>query len=274
MTFRLRSSLLAQVPDCPRRAAAIGFPDLFKLWGYPLNRSGASIGRLVGKAVHVGSERWWKRWASAGAPPAKAVAIDAALDQLRDETAYEHDSATGLIYDPDTADDRAAETQTKFLMSIFHDFERTFRGEPVVVEGNIVRGLSDTPHQISATADLFMSGGTLYDRKTGRRRPLFGIQGGQSSRLLRAEGHDVKEILVGWGKRSRNVVPVQSWTVPQGIAEREADAMARHFLRDLETFRASGSTLDLPANPSTFLCSRLYCPAHGTTACNAWRMKG
>lgn len=279
----VRASSLPSYAMCPRRSAAnLMWRELVDEYG--LRSTLRHIGAIVGTAVHAGSASVMREFQCTGelmSPGALSAAQDEAVESIRTDTA-------GDWQDDDVTPDRnTAEFQAARMIETYRDHT-----DPVAVPALIERGLKMrigeglivTGHLDRVDA-LAVVNGQPRDLKTGRRRPQAFAQYGGYSLLLRANSQTVRELqhvkLTGAfvedylprARKSKDQPPPVSHAYPQGLIEREALSTARRMERDFQEFRRTGDPESFMCNPASFFCSERFCPAYGSTWCNAWRLK-
>lgn len=264
----IHPSSLTEYADCPRRAAAKMLRRDINHAGYTLREPNRVIGASVGTAVHTGAQYTLDCKIDTGTLAPLKDTQERAMDMLQTGI------ADGIVWDDTSPNRNTAEKQTlrmvgEYMKSIAPAIE------PMRVEYKMSYPISEG-YQIVGTIDLLADfPSALRDLKTGAKMKMHLPQIGGYHYMLRKHGHPVQKLAVDYLPRvsiNKSQPPAQYHEYDAQLAEQSAAAVIRRFMSDHKEFekrRVAGQPLEFAflANPSSMLCSKKYCPAHGTQFC-------
>jgi hypothetical protein len=128
-------------------------------------------------------------------------------------------------------------------------------------------------YELVGTLDSFDNANFVHDAKTGTRDKNHIYQIGGYILGLENEGERVQGAQVDWLKRTNKPADPVHETYPVRGAKEAAFAMSHRIVQDHKLFMETGNEWAFTANPNTVLCSKKYCPAHGTNFCALGRDK-
>lgn len=268
MTITVRASSLTNWLDCPRRAALQIFKEDIVAAGYELASTNQNIGAAVGSGVHAGS-MWRAENKMIGAvindKTEKSDALDRAVDAFNKQT------ENGVMFDMVTPDRNTAIKQVvrqldsyneHILPSIMPSLVET-RLNAQHGDGLIITGQPDIIQDIG-------SGKIVRDLKAGKFSGYHGAQVGAYSLLARAHGDNISGIIVDHVPRvdMRKPQPAPTSTEYNTAL---CEKLSVSVLGDIESRHKSfmhGKDIEVFfPNPSSILCSKKFCQAYGTNAC-------
>jgi hypothetical protein len=271
----IRVSSLTGYPDCPRRGAARLFRNIILAAGYTLRSPRRGIGAVVGTAVHKAASRCFEFKAEHGDLPTAESAVDCAVIELADGIGHqeiEYDGPRGATHNRNDAEQQTIRMTRGYWRTVAPTVD------PIMVEQRLEAEISPGL-VLSGQPDIIChEPGSIRDLKTGAKMGSHAPQLGGYSLLARSHDLDISEASIDWVPR----VPLKHpqpdpVSVPVTIrdAETAASNIIRHMEADLRTFQRGdperrilpGDPWAFLANPSSMLCSRKYCPAHGTEFC-------
>ena len=273
----LRASMTPEAEDCELRAIAKVARRQIEAAGFRLRRSPRAVGALVGSATHRAAQISLEEKLRSGSLPPLSVATDAAHEYL---VIALNEGET--LFGPPTFNRDDAAKQTLALTRLYHR-EVAPQIRPVHVEERLEAELapgivvSGQPDQVARQPD------SIVDLKTGLRLRNYNAQIGTYSLLARSNGLAIKTGRIDFLKRvgtGKPQPPPATSKTPLLLAEERARDILHRLARDWIAFRDGSAERRLgrhdprafSANPHSILCSRKYCPAHGTEFCQAWRL--
>lgn len=267
----IRTSSLTRFCDCPRRWAAGAIAKEIKAAGYVVRDEVRGIAPALGSSVHKSAELMLREKSAKGKLPPVSVAMDIAVDAVKEEIALGISYDTQYTLNAPDAHKQAAQAagayhahiapQIKPLM-IEQRLEATI---PWAVESLV---LSGQPDIVAQEPDK------LRDLKFSVRYGNHNAQGGGYMLLLRSNGMEhIKEASIDWMPRVRSSKPQptpQERSIPISIAEQSATNILRHIDADLHVWRHGdekrgllpGDSAAFLSNPQSMICSPRYCKCH------------
>lgn len=261
----VRASSLTGYSDCPRRWAAQQLSGLLSIAGYTVRSIPQNIGALIGSGTHSAVAADMQHKLDHDELPPLQHSIDAGMAELEARMA----EADGVNYDEVSPDLSDAQMQVRRLARAYRD-QIGHYVEPVVVERRL-KALHPTGLILSGQQDLVVARPRrLRDVKTGKQQRANFAQYGAYSRLLRAHGEPVGDVLEDFVKRvplRKAQPPVLTKTYDVAVCEQQAETTLQAIARDLAQFKLNGDRESFLANPASAMCGDRFCPAHGTSWC-------
>lgn len=258
----IRSSGLPQWPDCPKRSVARAYPRLLADAGYELRHTGASIGAAIGTATHKGNEFCFQSQMR-GETYTKETLTDLCRASI------EREIADGVVWDHTTTNlDVAVFQAVRQTMSVMQTLGD--KVIPVALECHYRADVGDG-FILSGHIDI-LEADALDDWKTGAAQRGNIAQYGGYSILARTNGHPVSRLTEVFIPRVGPTKPQPDPIItpyPLEDAEWAAWGTIAAIKRDLTEFVSTGNPHVFLPNPSSMMCSKNYCPAHGTRWCRA-----
>jgi hypothetical protein len=266
----IRVSSLPGFPDCPRRWAASALRREIKAAGYELRSRTNGIGAAVGTSVHFAGKVSLDEKLTKGTLPPASVAIDAAMETLREET------ARGLEYDNRLTPNRnTAEIQVARMSLSYHRYVAP-QINPIAVEKRLEADVPGTRQALvlSGQADVVaVEPDDINELKSGGKLGNFNAQAGGYSGLTRSVGINVTGANLDWVPRisvRREQPRPTRVQLDIALCEQMAVDTLHNIDRDLTTWREGddlrgllpGDPRAFRANPSSYLCGEKYCSAH------------
>ncbi len=269
--LRVRPSSTSRWSDCPRRAAAHAYPELLTDAGYQLRQTPASIGAVVGTAVHAGGAELLKQKLATGTIATPSRGFEAGTATFVEELDKQE-----VSWDEVTRNGSEAARQIQRMVNAYH-FGVAKDATPVAVEQRLEATAEGV--LISGQADnlsLFPSG--PRDTKTGKFAGWNVPQYGAYAMLSRAHGNQVETCTEDFIQRvspKKEQPQVVSKQFERSDCERAARAIIRVMKGQVEAFLDDPhkDPWAFPANPSSMLCADKWCRAWGTQWCSAWKEK-
>jgi hypothetical protein len=274
----IRCSALSNYSDCPRRGAARLFRNIIADAGYRLRETRRGIGAAVGTAIHKGAALCFEHKARHGDLPTAERAIDASIYELDDqighqEIEYDGPRGGGGTHNRNIAEQQIGRMTRGYWRTVAPTVDAIHveeRFEAEIAPGLVLSGQPDI---------IAREPGAVRDLKTGARIGNHAPQLGGYSLLARSHNLDINAASIDWVPRvplAKSQPDPVSVEVKIAAAETAASNIIRHMEADLRTFRegdparriAPGDPWAFLANPSSMLCSKKYCPAHGTEWCH------
>jgi hypothetical protein len=266
--IEIHPSSLTEYADCPRRAAAKMLKKEIIQAGYDLREPNRVIGASVGTAVHTGAQYTLDYKIDTGSLAPLKETQDKAMDMLQTGI------AEGIVWDDTSPNRNTAEKQTLRMVGEYMQNIAPVI-QPIRVEYKMSYPIAEG-YRIVGTIDLLASHpSALRDLKTGAKMKMHLPQIGGYHYMLRKHGHPVEILAVDYVPRisiNKSQPPAQYHEYDAALAEQAAAATIRRFMSDHKEFekrQAAGQPIEFAflANPSSMLCSKKYCPAHGTQFC-------
>jgi hypothetical protein len=253
--------MLPGYPDCGGRAAAKQFRPLIEKAGFTLRKLPPSIGAACGTAVHAAVQELLIPVMD-GEP---VGSLDEAVAQAL--LAFREEIRPGAEWDDTTPNLLTAEFQIRRMAQAY----LTIAGGvvPDGIEFPLEMAL-DSRWKLTGTIDLYTAEPALDDLKTGALMRPYQAQLGGYKKLLNHHGFPVKTTRQTFIKRARKTKPqppAERLEYDPEVCERAADSIIGAIVRDTERFERTGDPYAFPRNPMSLMCSRRYCPAHGTDFC-------
>lgn len=279
--IEIRASGLPDHQDCPRRWAykmaqdpRSGFLPVFSKHGWSVKpKAKGGIGATIGTACHEAFSNLWQALADGYNLDPEQAGISKFRKLIKDEAP---DYDTGRV--KTTPDQESAEQQIVRMIRVYEPIAREFD----VVETEIrLKTQPDPlkPYLVTGTPDIREKNGNIRDMKFGRNLSPYEAQVGIYRLMARSTGRDVGGLFVDHIKRSslfKNKKPTEQ-PEPEIIeydvkaAEYAAHHEVQYVLEQLEKFIETGNQYAFPARPQSLLCSKKWCPAHGTPFCDLGR---
>lgn len=261
----VRASSLPQYPDCPRRWAARHMGRELESQGYKLHETRRNIGAATGSATHVAMGSMLQHKLDTGELGNQTEAEQKAIEFL------EKDILEGANWDVTSPDLGTAQRQVAKQAKSFR-LHVASKIEPVAVEKRLKATHRATGLIASGQSDMIVvRPNKLIDLKTGARGPGSNhAQYGTYTRLARTHGHQIDAIEESFVPRVRlDAEQPPPIAIPYDIEVCEAttEATLVAVARDITAFRETRRPEVFAANPSSYLCSPIFCPAHGSAWC-------
>lgn len=263
----IRASATSAYPDCPRREAAKGWPDIIEAAGFTLRTRAASVGAVIGTSVHTAAEYTLKTKLDTGELGNDTEAEDRAIARL------EYAKEDGIIWDDTSPGEDPAKFQIARMTRMYRR-ERAPEIQPIAVEKRLGIDAGDG-FTVSGKSDLVAiveseDATAITDLKTGVIERVNIAQLGTYSLIERSHGRSVDIVQEDFLQRV-NVKKPQPAPVFRRyeieLAEQVAEMRINQMKRDATTFLKTQDPQSFPANPMSMLCSPKYCPAYGSDFC-------
>lgn len=260
----IRASSLSNYPDCPRRWAARHLRRVLAMHGFTVRKLPNSVGAAIGSGTHAATAHDLEyRIDHDDLPPwseTESKGIAELEARIEDE---------GVIWDDVSPDLSDAQKQVVRLAKTYRE-QVASKVRPLSVEKRL-NARHSSGIILSGQQDLTVTDPmTLRDTKTGKFRGANFAQYGAYSRLLRAHGHPVDQVVEDFVRRVplRNAQPpVLHVTYDIAACEQQAETVLNRIKADVEAFEETGDPDSFLANPSSMLCTDKHCPAHSTDLC-------
>ncbi|MFT4118733.1 MAG: PD-(D/E)XK nuclease family protein [Bradyrhizobium sp.] len=262
MSTNIRCSMLPSYSDCARRAAAKQYRTEIVAAGYELNELEPAVGAALGTSVHSGAAMLLQEKKDTGEVLGEDEATEFAVSQFADNI------RDGATWDETTPNVATAHFQIRRLVASYADLARQV--EPALIEYPMRVDAGDG-FELTGTLDLVTRPRQLRDLKSGALARPYQAQLGAYSLLLKSNKVNVSEALIDWLPRAPKTQPqpgVETQQFSVSTCERAAHATIQFIKRDLSRFRSTGDPWSFAANPMSMVCTRRYCPAHGTKFCD------
>ena len=266
-TINIRASSLGTFADCMGRGLAGALRPLVEEQGYTLNRRGRSVSAMVGTAAHAGVahdldaiRRGIQR------PKAKDVE-ELAIDTFQGK-ATAQDAPT--IWD-DLTPNQPEGVRQLLAISRLHYNQIAPMATPVLVEARLWCKIGDRVI-LSGQPDSVDATGVIDDLKTGRRSSHL-LQLGGYGLLAESNDLDVNAARIIGIPRPRKGRPagfymdrIEGDQLHHGAIPAVLD-LVESITQEVDHVLAGDPVFKV--NPASSLCSRKFCPAHGTPFCVA-----
>lgn len=269
MPERIRASSLSGWFNCARMSAAKSHKRILVSKGFTdLNYSKGSknVGNVSGTAGHAGFTAALERVIDGNDFDPNTVYTAASENLKANVNDMEWDATT-----PESHGLSGADFQLRRMLDAYMPIAATLK--PARVEMELVMPL-DTDFEFKGELDILETDGTVRDMKFGKNSYPYEAQLGGYSMLLKKHGYEPTRLLVDHTKRTARSKPQPPTVVTEidmNTAETAADRTAYAIMEQITAFKETGDPWSFPANPSTFLCSKTWCPAHSTSFCDLGR---
>jgi hypothetical protein len=262
-TIKIRASSLPSYNDCARRTVVYMLGEIVTSAGFTLNQTKNHIGTSIGTAVHKSTSHSLMQ-----KKEQETININDSIEQgmiaLHDELKNE------LEFDNTTPNPKTGEKQVKEITELYNKIILP-KVNPDIIEvplSHIVE--NGYNYEIVGHPDLRTEEGTLHDTKTGRKAGVYHAQLGMYAKLDAVNKGKTKGIIVDWIPRTPKDKPLFApvsikYHLPTCVSL--ATHTFKRIKKEVNDFLKSGNPDSFPANPMSQLCSKKYCPAHGTKWC-------
>lgn len=257
--IRLKASAIPNAANCERRAVASSLPNLVEGKGYALRKLPWGISPAIGVA-------WHRAVSLTLQGDTKVEALNRAAEELK------KDVAKGtMTFDKTTKDVTVALQQIGRMYAATEQFLSEVK--PKHIEERFEAEIGGI--KVVGILDLCTEEGIIYDYKTGATKPSSAqLQAGLYALLVKSNGGTVTGLKQLFIKRSvlKSEQPspvIEEYDLKD--SEIESYHAAARFAASLKRFDDTGKPQEFTANPSSYLCSAKFCPAHGTTFCGLGR---
>lgn len=260
--------MLPSYPDCPRRSAAKYWPHILREFGFDdIRQLEPGIGAAVGTGAHAAARVLMEAKRDQVAIEKVDQVVEIAIETFRNETAQ------GVIFDEITPAKNDGEAQIRDLFQSFR-FEVAPAIDPEFVETRRKAQRGDEL-LLTGQADVETRTNEIADWKFGSRFPIAQAQLGGYSVLRRSAGAPRAALLATWHlprtKRGRSYPGAKVRRYSVDYCEKTAFATMARIQKDFANFMTAKDPFCFPANPMSVLCSDKFCPAWGTSFCQAAR---
>lgn len=266
----IRISMLPNVLDCSRRAAANQFPELIEKAGFNLAPKRTGIYTAVGAGTHAAIKNMLTHKIKTGELNSPEENVEAGVSKYETELK----EAESIVYDDITHNQDAGKFQINRFVKFY---QRDIAPRLAFPEGAnpsdhieryIERQLKG--FKISGHIDVI----TLYsicDTKSGKTKRAYHSQLGGYANLVVADGGKApRYLLCHYLPRVHIDKPYPGTKIVNYDVEfsmNEAWYTINQIIRDVNNFKDSQNPASFQANPQSTLCSPKYCRAFGTTFC-------
>ena len=262
--FNIRASSLPYYTDCPRKWAANSIPrDIIEGLGIKLRTQVPYVYAKMGTGTHSGVALSLRRKKDGIMLPNPLDDIyQAGIEKFREEI---HE---GVIWDSVTNNINTAEKQIQNVLRAYYNVVLP-QIEPLGIE-YALKAKIDDDYMLTGHMDVNCEN-EIRDFKNGVRDPKAFAQMGGYAILKKAnkEGQ-AKKLIIDHIKRTSLKKPQ---AMPEVVeydvieSEREAKAIYKRIIRDMNDFLNSGDPGIFMANLHSNLCSAKYCRAYKTKWC-------
>ncbi len=266
--LRIRVSTLPSYFDCPRRAIARTFRRLIEDEGYKLNPLITGVAPVLGTAIHAGTGHILENKKNTGVPANMADGEEVAILNFRDGI------KEGVEWDATTPRQNDGEKQIRIINTAYYKQVQP-KIMPVALEIPMKANLGDG-FILSGHADI-LTAIAVRDTKTGTRVSDYQSQIGGYSLLAKSNGQPKKYGYMDFLPRvplNKPYPGAREIVYDLKIGELTAHNITMRMKLEVQNFIQTKEAWRIPANPLSMLCSKKYCPAHGTEFCELCRKKG
>lgn len=271
----IRPSSLPGYNDCAKRVASNLFAADIALAGYELRKTTQGVGAAVGHALHAGIKKLHivKR-----DHQRELRGIEVFEDA---EAEFDKSTVDGVEFDTTTGNKMVAMKQVSEQLATYAAYVLPTL-KPKLVEEKFREEIRDDL-VFEGTIDLLTEDNVIHDAKFGSKLGAYNAQMGAYLRLLERgkplregveSGIKIAGLVVDWVRRTpKTKAPADPLPVPYPMkpAYGQAKETIQRMVSDYDRFKATNDPYAFPMNPSTFLCSKKYCSAHGTKWCDQWK---
>jgi len=268
--IRIRASSLPTYADCMARGIAGTLRKLVASQGYTLNQRGRTVGATVGTACHAGVSMDLQAILDGRDRPTSRQVEALSVATLQAGTSVDD---APMVYDDLTPNPPEAVRQVLAITRTHYQRVAPV-SHPILVEQRLFCHIGDKvvltgqPDNIDRTP----SGSTVRDLKTGRRSNHV-LQLGGYGLLADSNGIEVDDAEIVGIPRPKKGRPVDIYTdtISKEILHHGAIPAVLDLVEQIteNVDRVMAGDPIYQVNPASTLCSRKFCPAHGTAFCVA-----
>lgn len=275
--IEIRASGLPSHMDCPRKWAVqlaqdprSNFMPIFIKHGFSIQPRRNNIGATIGTACHEAFASFLQAKMDGYQANPEQVGISKFRRLVGDKE--DPDFVGDLQWDQKiTPDASIAEKQIKRIVAEYLPHAERLR--PKRVEFELKLNI-DSKYRLTGHPDIYEETGALRDMKFGRNKTPYEAQLGAYSLMAKANGLPISGLFVDHVARNTVNKPQASLEITEYnifTAENAAYHVAQDAVSQIDKFIDSGDPWKFPANPNSILCSKKWCPAHGTSFCDLGR---